>query len=109
MENEQRFEKIINKFEPAINAISRMDMWLPQAIDHAINGHRGTLDGVDIDKMRREKKEDEKRDAEINSLCDQIEESRKQTKEIAQQTEYLFYTVLMAIIGLMINIFLQIK
>ena len=109
--DDKKIDQIIEKIEYAIDTLGKMDSWLPQAIhnaiDHALHGHSGTLDRVDIDRMTKERKEDEKMQEEINSLHAQISESQKQTKEIAKQTRYVLYTVVIAIFGLIFSIILQ--
>lgn len=109
--NDKKTEQIMEKLEYAIDTLGRMDSWLPQAIhnaiDNALHGHSGTLDRVDIDRMIKERKEDDKMQAEISALHTQIQESQKQTKEIAKQTRYVLYTVLITLGGLIFTIILQ--
>lgn len=107
--DKQKIEQIIGKLESALGNISRMDLWLPKAIDEAVNGHRGTLDRADIDRMAKEKREEEKIQTEINSLRDQVEESQEQTRQIKKQTSYLMWAFLVAFLGFLFNIVLQIS
>ena len=105
----KKIEQIISRLESALGGISRMDLWLPKTIDEAINGHRGTLDRADIDRMTKEKREEEKIQTEINSLHDQLEESKKQTRQIKKQTGYLMWAFIIAFIGFLFDIILQIS
>ena len=109
--DDQKINQLIEKIGYTMDKLGGMDLWLPQAIhdaiDYALHGHKGKLDRVDIDNMIKERKEDEKMHAEINSLHVQISESQKQTKEIAKQTKYILYTVLIALFGLIFTIILQ--
>lgn len=104
--DDDKIQQIIKKLEYAMNTLGDMHSWLPQAIhnaiDHALHGHDGTLDHVDIDKMTRERKEDEKIQTEISSLHAQIQESQKQTK-------YLLYALIITIFSLLFNAILQIN
>jgi len=96
--DDKKVKQVLNKLESALESISRIDLWLPQVIDNAINGHHGTLDAVGLDRMRKEKREEEKIKAEIESLSGQVEEAQKQTKELQKQTRYLFWTLVITII-----------
>lgn len=107
--DEKKVDRLIQKIESAANIIAGMDVWLPRAIDSALHGHSGTLDRVDIDRMLKERKEDEKRQTEMNSLHSQVEASQKQTKEIAKQTRYLFYALIITFIGFVFDIVLKIN
>ncbi|MDO8566108.1 MAG: hypothetical protein Q7S04_02925 [Candidatus Moranbacteria bacterium] len=107
--DDKKIGQILGNLESAIGKIIRIDMWLPEAIDYAINGHRGTLDRADIDRATREKKEDNKIQIEIDSLRSQVEESQKQTQEIKKQTRYLLYAFIIAIFSFSLNAILQIS
>jgi hypothetical protein len=106
--DDKKIEQILGKLESALGNISRMDLWLPKAIDEAMNGHRGTLDRVDIDRARKEKREEEKIQTEIDSLHSQVEESQQQTQETRKQTRYLMYAFIIAFLGFLLNAILQI-
>jgi len=106
---DKKIEQILGKLESALGNISRIDLWLPKAIDEAINGHHGTMDGVDMDRMRKDRKEEEKNQSEIDSLRDQVEESQEQTRQIRKQTGYLMWAFVFASLGFLFNIILQIS
>ncbi|OGI36015.1 MAG: hypothetical protein A2259_01675 [Candidatus Moranbacteria bacterium RIFOXYA2_FULL_43_15] len=107
--DDKKIEQLLGNLESAIGKIGRIDIWLPKAIENAMSGHRGTLDPVNIDRMRREKREEEKHDTEIDNLRTQIEESQKQTQEIRRQTKYLMYAFILACLGFLLNIILQLS
>jgi len=107
MKNESDKKEIIQEIKSVCRVLREINVWLPQAIDNALHGHRGTLDRVDIDEMARERKKDDKRNAEINSLRIQVQESQKQTKEIQKQTKYLFWAFVVTIIGTFLDIILR--
>lgn len=106
--DDKKIEQLIGKLESALGNISRMDLWLPKAIDEAINGHRGILDGVDMDRVKKEKREEEKIQIEIDILHDQVEESQEQARQIKKQTGYLMWAFIIAFLGFLFNIVLQI-
>ena len=106
--DDKKIEQLLGKMEAAIATISRMDMWLPKAIDNAVHGHSGTLDYVDIDRIRRDKKEEEKHEAEINSLHSQIEESHRQTQEMKRQTRYLVIGLIITSVSSLAGLIIQI-
>lgn len=58
-------------------------------IDNAMNGHRGTLDGVDVDRMRKDRLHEDLVQKQIAALTVQTQESQKQTQQIIQQTKYI--------------------
>lgn len=107
------FKRIFEKIEHAVDSLGGINSWLPQAIhnaiDHAFHGHDGTLDRVDIDRRAKEREDEEKKQIEINSLRDQVKESQKQTKEMAQQTKYLFCALVITLFGSIFSIILQIN
>ena len=107
--DDKRIEQILTNLESAIGKIGRIDIWLPKAIENAMPGHRGTLDSVDLDRMRKEKREEEKHDTEMDNLRTQIEESQRQTREIKKQTKYLMYAFIVAFLGFLLNVFLQLS
>jgi Asp-tRNA(Asn)/Glu-tRNA(Gln) amidotransferase C subunit len=107
--DDKKVGQIVNKLESAIATISRMDMWLPKAIDNAIHGHSGTMDHVDMDRMRKDKKEEEKNDAEMDSLNSQIKASQKQTREIAKQTRYIMWGLVITAVGSLLSLVFQIS
>lgn len=107
--HDKKSEHILGRLESALDNIKRMDLWLPKAIDDAINGHRGTLDGVDLDRSRKERKEEEKIETEIDSLRTQVAESQEQTRQIKKQTWYLFGAFIIASLGFLFNAILQIS
>ena len=108
--DDKKIEEILKNLESAIGKISRIDSWLPRAIENAsIFGHRGTLDPIDLDKMRKERKEEEKIETEIDSLRTQVEESQKQTREIRKQTWYLLGAFIITFLGFLFNSLLQIS
>lgn len=108
---EAEIKQTITKINNAADTLSRIDVWLPrsihESIDHALNGHYNTLDHVDIKRLGKEREERENRQTEINSLRDQADEARKQTKEIARQTKYILITVIIAVAGLLFNVIMQ--
>ena len=107
--DDKKIERILANLESAIGKIGRIDIWLPKAIENAMSGHRGTLDSVDLDRMRKEKREEEKHDTEMDSLRTQVEESQRQTQEIKKQTKYLMYAFILACVGFLLNIILQLS
>lgn len=107
--DDKKIEKILGDLESAIGKIGRIDIWLPKAIENAMSGHRGTLDSTDLDRMRKEKREEEKHDTEMDNLKTQIEESQKQTQEIKKQTKYLMYAFIIAFLGFLLNAILQLS
>lgn len=107
--DDKKIEKILGDLESAIGKIGRIDIWLPKAIENAMLGHRGTLGSVDIDRMRKEKREEEKHDTEMDNLRTQIEESQRQTREIKKQTKYLMYAFIIAFLGFLLNAILQLS
>jgi hypothetical protein len=62
---------------------------------------------VDINKLRRDKKEEEKHEAEINSLHSQIEESERQTQEMKKQTHYLVIGLIITSVSSLASIIIQ--
>lgn len=102
-------KEILREIRGVCGVLRRIDMWLPQAIDNALHGHKGTLDRVDIDERVKEKKEDDKRRTEIESLRNQVEEAQNQTREIQKQTKYLFWSFIAVAAGLIVDIILRIK
>lgn len=107
--DDKKIEKIIGNLESALGKIISMDLWLPRAIDDAINGHCGTLDRVDMDRNRKERKEEEKIETEIDSLRTQVAASQEQTRQIKKQTWYLFGAFIIASLGFLFNAILQIS
>lgn len=107
--DDKRIEQILKSLESAIGKISRIDSWLPSAIENAMIGHRGVLDPMDMDRMRRDRMEEEKMQAEMDSLHAQIEESQKQTREMRAQTHYLMWAFIIAFLGFLLNTILQIS
>lgn len=107
--DDKKIEQILANLDSAIGKIIRIDTWLPEAIDNAMNGHRGTLDRTDLDAMAKERKENERIQAEIESLQSQVEESQKQTDEIKKQTRYLKLAFIIAFVGFLFNSILQIS
>lgn len=108
MENKNNNKELIREIKNACRVLGDINVWLPRAIDDALHGHRGTLDRVDIDRMTEERKEDDKRNTEINSLQMQVQETQNQTKEIQKQTKYLFWAFVITIIGTFLDIILRI-
>ena len=51
--------------------------------------HRGTLDGVDVDRMHKERMNEDLVQKQIAALTVQSQESQKQTKQILRQTKYI--------------------
>ena len=106
---DKKIEQILGKLESALGNISRMDIWLPKAIDEAMHGHHGTLDYVDIDRVRREKMEEEKIQTEIDSLHDQVQESQEQTRQIRKQARYLMWAFIVAFLGFILDVIIRIS
>lgn len=107
--DDKKIEKIFGELESALGNIRRMDVWLPEAINEVMNGHRGTLSSKDLDEIRKEKREEEKIRTEMDSLRDQVEESQKQTHEIRKQTWYLLGAFIITFLGFLFNALLQIS
>lgn len=105
----KKLEQTINKLDATLATLGRIDIWLPEAIDNAIHGHSGTLDRVDVDKIIKDKREEERYDAEMNSLHSQVEDSQQQTYEMARQTRYVMWglvvTAVSSVLGLVLQIF----
>jgi len=106
--DDKKIEQLLGKAEAAIETVSRMDMWLPKAIDNAMHGHSGTLDYADMDRIRKDKKEEERHEAEMNSLHSQIEESQWQTQEMRKQTRYLVIGLIITSVSSLIGLVIQI-
>lgn len=68
-----------------------------EGIDHAVNGHRGLLDGPDMDRMRKERMEYDAQQEQINTLF-------TQTNEIKKQTEYILYALVATVIASAVSI-----
>lgn len=92
--------EVVQEIKGACGTIRSMDMWLPRAIDDALHGHKGKLDRVDIDEMTKERKQDDHRRAELNTLEEQV-------NEIAKQTRYIFWAFIATLIGVSIDIVLR--
>lgn len=107
--DDKKVEQILGKLESALDNIRRMDIWLPKAIDNAINGHHGTLDRADLNRMAKDRKENEKIETEMDSLRIQVEESQRQTGEIKKQTKYLKWAFIIAFVSFLLNSALQIS
>ncbi|MBI4244650.1 MAG: hypothetical protein HY606_11220 [Planctomycetes bacterium] len=60
-----------------------------EGIDSAVNGHRGTLDGVDMDRLREERRRDDFFQSQIDHLTKQSAESKKQTTQIKRQVWWI--------------------
>lgn len=97
-------EKLLNEISSSLDAIRSINIWLPQAIDSAINQthHVGTLDKIDIDRMAAERAKEEKDKIELAELM-------KQGREIQKQTKYLFWGMIFTLIATLVNIILQIE
>lgn len=106
--DDKKLEQAINKLDATLATLGRIDMWLPKAIDNAIHGHSGTLDRVDIDKIIKDKREEERHDVEMNSLHSQVEDSQQQTHEIAKQTRYVMWGLVVTAISSVLGIILQV-
>lgn len=104
----KKIEQIFGKLESALGNISRMDVWLPRAIEEAMHGHHGTLDRVDMDRMRKEKMEEEKIQTEVDSLHDQVKESQEQTRQIKKQVKYLMWAFIVALLGFVLDVIIRI-
>ncbi|MCH7759022.1 hypothetical protein IID20_01560 [Patescibacteria group bacterium] len=101
-----QIEEVLEEIKSAMSTLRDMSMWLPDAIDSAVNKtrHKGTLDRVDIDDMTKERAEEQKRAEEINIL-------KSQTKELQKQTKYIFWgvlgTIILSAIGIIVNLILR--
>lgn len=96
-------EKLLNEISSSLDAIRSIDIWLPQAIDSAVNQthHTGTLDRVDMDRMAATRAREEKDRNELSELM-------KQGREIQKQTRYLFLGMIFTLFATVVNIILQV-
>ena len=78
-----------------------------RGIDNALNGHRGTLDGVDVDRMHKERMNEDLVQKQIAALTVQSQESQKQTQQILRQTKYIIAAFVVTLLASVASTFIS--
>ena len=69
--------------------------------------HRGTLDGVDVDRMHKERMNEDLVQKQIAALTVQSQESQKQTKQILRQTKYIIAAFVVTLLASVASTFIS--
>lgn len=74
-----------------------------EGIDHAVNGHRGLMDGTDLDRMEKDRKEEDVIRKQIDNLYRQTFEIKRQTKYIIAAFVLTLFTSIVTIVFSYLN------